>query len=87
MRATNKTIAEKLFSLKGDVAVLFQSMDFVTNSEENSFVYESKDVRTLARTIKLIEEALEPVKCNLMTPEEREKYELIKANNKAFAEK
>lgn len=87
VNASNKTIATKVFSLGAEVGLLFEIMDFIPNSEENTYIYVSENVRTLAHAVRLIEDAVEPVKCKFMTPEELEKHELIKANNKAFAEK
>ena len=44
-------------------------------------------MRLLNRGIKLIEEAIEPIKCKFMSPEELKKHELIKSKAKAYANK
>lgn len=82
---TNKTISAKLFSLNGSVKNLFVAIGFKEDGE--NMVFEGNYLRKLNRGIKLAEEALDPVKCKFMTPEELTKHNLIKAQAKAYAAK
>ena len=86
IKKTNPRIASAIFSLKGGMEELLMNMGFRQDGEE-LLVFEGNAFATLNRGIKLTEEAVDPVKCKFMSPDELKKYELIKANARAYAEK
>lgn len=51
-----------------------------------TMVYEGNSLRILNRGIKLTEDALDPIKCKFMSPDELEKHQRIQANARAYAD-
>jgi hypothetical protein len=69
VKKTIKAIQAKIFSLKGGLIELLLAMGFVEVDAEH-LVFVGEYFTILKRGVNLIEEALDPIKCKFMSPEE-----------------
>ena len=74
-KTTNAKISGSVLSLQGGVTELLAALGFTLQGEEYPFTV---DLATLRAGNKALDTWMEPPKVARMTPEERQKHELIK---------
>ena len=78
IKGSNAKIASTLFALKGARELLL-TMGY-QELEPNVFVFIGDDLSVINRYSQLVDEALQPIRLEFMSPEEREKALLIMKN-------
>lgn len=77
-KKSNAKIRDTVLALQGGIDDLIQTLGFTTSADGEKYEFNGNDLKLLKRGTKCIEEAIEPVKIRKMTPEEKEKYLLLK---------
>ena len=82
-KRTNAKVVEKILSLQGGINDLIVALGFSVTSDDR---YEfTGDLKLLKKGSKAIETLIEPMKVARMTPEERQKHELLQQQKRAYA--
>jgi len=82
-KRTNAKVASKILALQGGIHDFILAMGFTVTADDQ---YEfTGDLKVLKKGHRVLVTALEPMKVARMSPEDREKHELIESSKRQFA--